>query len=310
MGGCAPASPALLLAPHTHPMRPSHCPITSQVLAGGGIGLSLWISGCTDVDVEGRKGRWGDRLTTGEGSVPADTALSRDPASAGLRLGAVRDRSPSPKAPAGCPQALGLTGRHLDEERPGQAGEASCSCSEGGKESQTGQTPLGIEQLTVALHLGGRDRSITRSQTTLGGAGHCPPSPKPPLWPWQREGHTELGSQEPWAGWWLEGFGSSQDTGLRLCPLLTSHEAGQWPHADGEYRPLQPHLASSSRMSARGRLPGSEPLEAVGLQVQCGVSPGWAQCTRDRFSRHVLGWREPPSPLCPGHQGDYSPCGR
>lgn len=57
-------------------------------------------------------------------------------------------------------QTLGLTERPLDEEWPGQAGKASCSCSEGGKESRTGQTPLGIEQLIVALHLGGRDRSI------------------------------------------------------------------------------------------------------------------------------------------------------
>lgn len=134
----------------------------------------------------------------------------------------------------------------------GPGGEGFLQRSEGGKVTGLDRHPSGIEQLIVALHLGERDRSITRSQTTLGGVRHCPPSPKPPLWPWEREGHTELGSHKPWAGWWLEDFGSSQDTGLRLCPLLTNHEAGQWPHADGEYRPLQPHLASTSRMSAGG----------------------------------------------------------
>lgn len=82
----------------------------------------------------------------------------------------------------------------------------------------------------------------------------------------------------------LEGLGLSLNPAPQPCPRLPSHVTRWWPHVEGD----------DTQASALGCLPWAgfevqSPLGAVGLWVQCGVSPRSRHRARERLSRHVLG---------------------
>lgn len=192
-----------------------------------------------------------------------------------------RDRSPSRKAP--CWLCLPGRGVGLGDiwMTRGRAG----SCSEGGKERRAGQNPQSW---------GGR-----RGLSTLAGGTEASQGARLPWLGLGSAHHVQhrpcgLGrgrAHAPSAGWRLEGFWSSQDTGLWLCPLLTGPAAGQWPPMDNECRPLQPYLPSGS-------------LPRAGLQAQSfwGL---WA--CGSRASEPPMGPVHPGQVLqtCPG---TWDPC--